>query len=207
MLIVKSESDAAHVPGLRHNGVNPYHGPRARYWVPAMSNVDSDLEGVWPLKYCLTEAQCALDSALLKRLDTVSDTLRRQYVELRTQLERCEGLSFQSVSPDREHVAHAFVVSFQCEKFGITRDEFMDVMTKKYGIRLIVQYRPLYQYPLFQKMGFGQADCPNLERYWPTSFSYPWWCGMSSDVLEYMAESTSNTIEGNAAERGEITHA
>jgi perosamine synthetase len=69
-------------------------------------------------------------------------------------------------------------------------------MTQKYGVRLIVQYYPLYKYPLFQKMGFGQADCPNLEKYWPTSYSYPWWCGIPSEDLEYMAESTYKAIEG-----------
>ncbi len=48
MLTVKSAADAAITPGLRHNGVRPFTGERARYWVPAMSNVDIDLENTWP---------------------------------------------------------------------------------------------------------------------------------------------------------------
>ena len=36
---------------------------------------------------------------------------------------------------------------------GKTRDDLLDLMTKKYGIRCIVQYYPLYRYPLFQRKG------------------------------------------------------
>jgi len=53
MLTVRSDADACLVPGLRHNGIRPFEGERVRYWVPAMSNVDLDLEGVWPHNFCL----------------------------------------------------------------------------------------------------------------------------------------------------------
>lgn len=190
MLTLRHGGDAALVPGLRHTGVRPFPANRQRYWVPAMSNVDLDVEGVWPFKFCLTEPQAALGCLLLKRLDRINSTLRRQYDALRERLRRCELLSSAEAPPDREHAAHAFVVSFDEEKAGISRDEFMDVLANRYGIRVIVQYYPLYKYPLFQKMGFAHADCPNLERYWPTSYSYPWWCGMAESDLDYLADST-----------------
>lgn len=194
MLTVKSEDDAAKVDGIRHNGVRGFTGPRDRYWVPAMSNVDLDLEGVWPTKYCLTEAQCALGSALLKRLDQVNDTLRAQYAYLENKLRSCEHLRLRNADASRRHVAHAFVASFDGTSLGKTRDDLMDTLTAQHRIKAIVQYYPLYRFPLFQKMGFGDADCPNLESYWPTSYSYPWWCGMPEETLDYMAEATLSTI-------------
>lgn len=59
ILCVKSDDDAKLVPGIRHNGVRAFPGDRDRYWVPAMSNVDIDQEGVWPNDFCIGEAQCA----------------------------------------------------------------------------------------------------------------------------------------------------
>ena len=78
MLTVKSDVDAALVPGIRHNSVRPFTGERDRYWVPAMSNVDLDIDGVWPNNFCLGEAQCALGSELLKTLDESNDILIAQ---------------------------------------------------------------------------------------------------------------------------------
>src|SRR5262249_20021141 len=48
MLAVASPEQAALVPGLRHNGMRAYGGDRERYWVPAMSDVDFDIEALWP---------------------------------------------------------------------------------------------------------------------------------------------------------------
>jgi dTDP-4-amino-4,6-dideoxygalactose transaminase len=190
MLTVKQAEDAQKVEGLRHNGVRGFPGHRERYWVPAMSNVDLDLEAVWPTKFCLTEAQCALGSMLLKRLDAVNNQLRAQYEYLEAKLRSCEYLDFRVAAPSRHHVAHAFVVAFGGEPLSATRDDLLDILTAEQGVKAIVQYYPLYRYPLFQKMGFGQADCPNLERYWPASYSYPWWCGMPRETLDYMADAT-----------------
>ena len=53
VLTVRSDEDAALVPGLRHNGVRGFPAGRERYWVPAMSNVDMDMESIWPNNFCI----------------------------------------------------------------------------------------------------------------------------------------------------------
>lgn len=50
-----------------------------------------------------------------------------------------------------------------------------------------MQYYPLYRYPLFQKLGMGDHDCPVLEKFWDNSFSVPMWCGMEDEVLVTIA--------------------
>ena len=58
-------------------------------------------------------------------------------------------------------------------KYGKNRNDLLDLLTKKYGVRAIVQYYPLYRYPLFQKKGCGSYDCPVLDAWWDYSFSFP----------------------------------
>ena len=71
---------------------------------------------------------------------------------------------------------------------GKTRDDLLDLMTEKYGVRCIVQYYPLYRYPLFQKKGDGDFDCPVLEKWWDNSFSFPWWCNMDEAWQDYFVK-------------------
>jgi len=57
-----------------------------------------------------------------------------------------------------------------------------------------VQYYPLYRYPLFQKLGAGDHDCPVLESWWDNSFSFPWWAGMDDETINYLTSSTKAAI-------------
>lgn len=193
MLTVKSDEDARMVPGLRHNGSRAYPA-RSRYWLPAMSNVDLDLVGVWPHNFCIGETQCALGSQLLKRLDQINVTLIKQAKRLQEELTNCSELSFQKVPQGFKHVYHVVVAKFDGSKIGKTREDLMDLMAFKYKIRVIVQYYPLYRYPLFQKMGLGDANCPNLEAYWDHSFSFPWWCGVPDETIDYMIKAVKGSL-------------
>lgn len=60
MFTVRSDEDAKAIKSLRFNGCCDYEGKRDRYWVPAMSNVELNLDGIWPNNFCLGEAQCAV---------------------------------------------------------------------------------------------------------------------------------------------------
>ena len=194
MLTVGSDEDAALVPGLRHNGTRPYKGERQRYWVPAMSNVDIDLEGIWPNNFCISEAQCALGSILLKGLDKVNDTLISQAARIKEGLADVQEISFQRIPDGYRHIYHTFVMHFDGSGLGRSRDEFMDILANRYNIRVIVQYYPLYRYPLFQKLGAGEHDCPVLEKWWDNYVSLPWWCGIPDETIDYLVSSVKETI-------------
>jgi perosamine synthetase len=194
ILTVRSDADAKLVPGLRHNGCRPFEGVRERYWKPAMSNVDIDIEGAWPDNFCLGEAQCALGSAALKRLDATNDTLIRHAEKIKAALADVPEISFAKFPKGYRHIFHQFIMHYDGSAHGRTRDELMDVMTKEYKIRCIVQYHPLYRYPLFQRLGASQHDCPVVEGWWDNSFSFPWWCGMPDETIEYLTSSLKATI-------------
>jgi dTDP-4-amino-4,6-dideoxygalactose transaminase len=194
MLTVRSDDDAALTPGLRHNGARPYPGDRERYWVPAMSNVDLDLEGVWPNNFCIGEVQCALGSVLLKNLDRTNDTLIAQATKLRSALAEVPELSLVKIPDGYRHVFHQFVMHFDGSEFGKTRNDLLDFLANEAKVRAIVQYHPLYRYPLFQKLGVGEHDCPVLESWWDNSFSFPWWVGMPDETLDYLVSSVKEGV-------------
>ncbi len=194
MLTVRSAVDAALVPGLRHNGCRAYPASRERYWVPAMSDVDIDIEGVWPQNFSIGEAQCALGSIELRTIDQTNDDLIAQAMRLRSALADILELRFSVIPAGYRHVHHTFVMRFDGSAFGASRDDLLDILVNEYRIRAIVQYYPLYRYPLFQKLGAGDQDCPVLEAWWGDSFSLPWWSGIPDDTLDYVVSSVKAAI-------------
>lgn len=189
VLTVNSDADAALVPGLRHNGVRGFPPDRERYWVPAMSNVDIDMEAMWPNNFSIGEAQCALGSELLKTLDQENDILIAQAAKLRNALANIPEIQVVKIPAGYRHIFHQFVMHFDGAKFGKNRNDLLDFLTGEAGIRAIVQYYPLYRYPLFQKLGAGEQDCPQLDKWWDNSFSFPWWIGMPDETLDYLVAS------------------
>jgi len=194
MLTVKSNADAALVPGLRHDGLRPYPAGRERYWSPAMTNVDIDIEQVWPNNFSIGEAQCALGSELLKTLDAQNDIVIAQAAKLRDALKDVPELRYIKIPEGYRNVFHQFVLHFDGSKFGKNRDDLLDYLTESAAIRAIVQYHPLYRYPLFQKLGAGEHVCPVLDDWWDNSFSLPWWIGMPDETLAYLASSLKEGI-------------
>ena len=188
-LTVRSDEDAALVPGIRHNGIRPFPAGRERYWVPAMSNVDIDMDNIWPNNFSIGEAQCALASELLRTLDASNDKTITQAARLRAALKDMPEFTVSQVPEGVRHIYHQFVIHFNGSAFGKNRNDLLDFLTTEAGVRAIVQYYPLYRYPLFQKLGAGAHDTPVLDDWWDNSFSLPWWIGMPDETLDYLLDS------------------
>ena len=114
--------------------------------------------------------------------------------KLRALLADVPEISFNKIPDGYRHVRHQYVQHFDGSAFGKNRDDLLDLLTGKYGIRSIVQYYPLYRYPLFQKLGAGEFDYPVLESWWDNSFSVPMWCGMDDEVLNIIADSVRSAV-------------
>lgn len=188
-ITVKSDEDAALLPGLRHNGIRPFPAGRERYWIPAMSNVDIDMENIWPNNFSIGEAQCALASELIKTLDASTDTTIAQAAKLRAALADIPEFTVAQVHAGVRHIYHQFVIHFNGSALGKNRNDLLDFLTTEAAVRAIVQYYPLYRYPLFQKLGAGVHDTPVLDDWWDNSFSLPWWIGMPDETLDYLIDS------------------
>ena len=194
MFVCASDEDAESVPGMRHVGACGFESERERYWVPAMSNVDSFLDDRWPQNFCIGEAQCALGTEELKSVVKNNDILIAQDRQIRRRLQNTPEISFPECPKGGRYVVHQYVMHYDGSACGKTRDDLLDLLTTKYGIRCIVQYYPLYRYPLFQKKGCGEADCPVLDAWWDNSFSFPWWCGIDEKSMDIMCRSLIDAV-------------
>lgn len=195
MFIVKDPQIARAVPGVRHNGLTAFSGPRERYWVPAMSNVDEFWPDQWPQNFCIGEPQCALGSVQLRSVKPNNEILIEQDRKIRAALADVPEIAFPKVVEGGRYVVHQYVLHFDGTAFGKNRDDLLDLLTTKYGVRAIVQYHPLYRYPLFTKLGQGEYDCPVLEGWWDDSFSLPWWCGISDEDIAIMTSAVRDAVQ------------
>jgi dTDP-4-amino-4,6-dideoxygalactose transaminase len=57
-----------------------------------------------------------------------------------------------------------------------------------------VQYYPLYRYPMFRKAGFGEADCPETDRFFDNMVSFPFQQWMPEDQFALMIALTRQAL-------------
>src|SRR5258706_1524964 len=168
MLVVKDKALARMVPGLRHNGLRAYSGKRKHYWIPAMGNVDFDLDRVWPYNFCIGEVQCALGEKLLERLDRMIQDRNDRAAIVRNALAHYPELQFQQTPPGYRHAYHLLPALYDGKAYKKKNDDFIRLMAFRYGVKMVVQYYPLYRYPLFVKAGFGKSHCATTDRFFDT---------------------------------------
>lgn len=188
ILTVKDEKYAKIIPMLRHNGHCPFSYDREYYWQPAMGDLDlPELDGEYlmPNNYCLGEVECALGAKLIERLDEMNSQKRARAVKFIDKLFSFKGLVFHRVD-DKRHNYHLLVAYVKNQK----RDEFIKKMAYEKKIKCVVQYYPLNRYPLYQKLGFGLANCPNADEFFDNMVSFPFHHWMSDEDFEYMLKST-----------------
>lgn len=193
ILTLKNTSLSGKVPGLRHNGHAPFLN-KTDYWKPAMSNVDLDLDGIWPHNFSLTEVQAALGSVLLKRIALLTKERRKRAQKFINSFNEFEELSFQKQNNSEAHSYHLLVAKYKSVKNGKNRDDLISILSKKFKIQVIVQYYPLYRYDLFKKMGYAKAICPVSDDFFDNMISFPFHIWMSENDFDYMIASVKQAL-------------
>jgi perosamine synthetase len=195
MLSVRDPEVARLVPLLRHNGHAPFAEPRDAYWKPAMGNVVLPHLGdrpLWPSNFCLGEAECALGTVLLGRLDAINDQKRRRAVAFIDALSDLPELEFHRVDSPR-HNYHLLVAALPDTD---SRDRFMRTMSQEHGIQCVVQYCPLYRYDLYRDAGMGEADCPATDSFFDRMVSFPFHHSLGESDLALLLERTRQVARG-----------
>ena len=199
ILIVKDSKKALMVKGLRHNGHAAY-GERTHYWKPAMGNVDLDMEGVWPFNYSMTEVQAALGTKLMERLDNLNTKRRERAKKFILEMSDYPEIVFQKTPNDFQNSYHLLPAKYDGKKYNKSNHDLIQLLSEKHKIKAIVQYYPLNRYPLFEKMGFGLADCPNTDLFYDNMVSFPFHEWMSDQDFNYLvtsAKSALNELRGS----------
>lgn len=192
MLTVKEKKYADIIPMLRHNGHCGFDYEREDYWKPAMGDLalpELDNEYLMPNNYCLGEVECALGAKLLDRIDEMNAQKRQRAIKFIDALREFEDLVFHKVENNR-HNYHLLVAYVKNGK----RDEIMKKLVYDKKIKCVVQYYPLNRYPLYQKLGFGDANCPNSDEFFDNMISFPFQHWMSDEDFEYMLEATKEVM-------------
>jgi len=191
-LVVMERKLADLVPGLRHNGHCPFPYERDDYWIPAMGNVDFPQlndQTLWPSNYCLGEVECALGLKLLDRIKFINMKKRERAIRFIDTLAGFPELEFHRV-PSLRHNYHLLAAKLTNGK----RDEFVRRMAGDKKIQCVVQYYPLNRYPLYQKAGFGNADCPSADNFFDNMVSFPFHYSLLDSELEYILKSTQDVL-------------
>lgn len=195
MLTVNREEIIPLVPGVRHNGVRAFEN-QEYYWQPGMSNVDFDIEGLWPYNFCMGEVQAALGIKLLKRLDEVNQQRKSRALRFIDELKPFPELNFQSSNhPDCENIYHLLVARYDGEQYGKSQNDLFKKLSEDYKVKVINPYYPLYKYPMFQKAGFGDASCPNTDEYFDKIVAFPFHLWMPEDQFVYMIDAVKKCLE------------
>ena len=192
MLLVKDARHAELIPMLRHNGHCAFSGPRDDYWIPTMGDLDIPIENgqvLWPSNFCLGEVECALGERLIDRADRINSEKRERAIRFIDALADFDELVFLREDSNR-HNYHLLVG----EVVGLNRDEFMRRMADKHRIQCVVQYCPLYRYPFYKKLGLGEADCPNTDRFFDRMVSFPFSHLLRDSEIDLILEATKETI-------------
>jgi len=193
-LYVKNKNHAAKVFSLRLNGHAPFKKNRKYYWKPAMINLVNDLKYSWPNKFTLSEPQCASGIVLLKRIDKMNALRIKRAKYFVKEIEKfTKKLNFNSNFNNKRHVYH-LLTAFVEPSINFNRDLLIKQLYFKYRIQCIVQFYPLYKYPLFKNKGFGNAYCPKTEKFFNNMISFPFHIWMTQKNFNYMVESVKNAI-------------
>jgi dTDP-4-amino-4,6-dideoxygalactose transaminase len=75
------------------------------------------------------------------------------------------------------------------------RDNFIRKMAQDKKIQCVVQYYPLNRYPLYQKAGFGEAECLNTDEFFDNMVSFPFHHWLSEEDFNYLQTSTREVLE------------
>ena len=191
-ITVRNDEYSKLIPGLRLNGHTKFQHQSESYWLPAMTNVEMQIPLTYPIKSTMNEAQAAIGSLLIKRLNSLTDERRKRAHFFRNELASYEEISFQSYKTEATHSHHLLPIQIKSKNFN--RNDVIKILFNKYQIKAIVQYYPLNRYDLFRDMGYGHGVLPNTDNYFDNMLSIPFSLIHTWEEVEYISESLKGAI-------------
>ncbi|MDP6152349.1 MAG: DegT/DnrJ/EryC1/StrS family aminotransferase [Phycisphaeraceae bacterium] len=195
MLAVKEAHDGEVARRLRWMGNWPWEAGRERDWVPSGNNLVVPMPGQWPVNFCLSEISAAVGRAMLKRLDAINEQRRHQANRLIDALADYPELDFPHADYEHEHVYYMAPACYDGGAHGKSHDDLIELLRNKYKLHTNVGNWPLYRSELFDQFGFGEADVPEVDRFYDNMVIFPWWSDMPDDLIDDMASRTRAAMD------------
>ncbi len=157
----------------------------------------SENEGPWwyeqhhlGFNYRLTDIQCALGIAQMKRLDAFIERRRSIASRYSSALNGC-GLLLPMEKPDVRSGWHLYVVRVQDAS---RRRSFFERL-RELGLGVQVHYIPVYWHPYYQSLGYQRGLCPNAEDFYSRCLSLPLYPKMSDDDVDSSIERVLRAVK------------
>ena len=142
--------------------------------------------------YRLTDIQSALGLSQLKKLRQFTsqrNEIANVYDDL---LHDCNFLTPLKTVSGIEHARHLYVVKWNEEACGVSRDEAFRAL-RELGIGVNVHYQPIYQQPFYQqkieRAEIATPDCPSADAAYQEILSLPVFPSMTLHEVSYVVES------------------
>jgi len=141
--------------------------------------------------YRIPDVLCALGIEQLKRLD--------DFVKRRNEIANLYNVNFKNSDVVQPIVCnsecysayHIYVVKFNLEKIGKTRDEIFKELKLK-GIGVNVHYMPIYLHPYYESLGYKKGLCPNAEYVYERMITLPIFPLLDNEKIQTVISNINN---------------
>ena len=140
--------------------------------------------------YRLTDLQCALGIAQMKKIDSFLSR-RRAIASRYSAALQGSGLGLPSSSPDVESGWHLYVVRVP---EASRRRPFFDRL-RELGLGVQVHYIPVYWHRYYQSLGYQRGLCPNAEDFYSRCVSLPLYPKMTDDDVDSSIERVLRAVK------------
>ncbi len=137
----------------------------------------------------MTDIQAAVGIEQLKKLDMLNQRRIENAAYISERLKSVPGLTLPTVRPYNKHVFHLYPVMIDPKEFGMAKEDFIDVMLHKYGIKTGFHYIPLHYSTAFKNRGFKKGQFPHAEKLGEQLVTLPINPRQTEEALEYLVNS------------------
>ena len=148
-------------------------------------------------KYNMMDLQAAIGIHQLPRVDKYWKRRQEIWNRYNEAFKDLSVFALTPIEPNTRHAYHLYTLLLDIDNLNITRDEFLDEMTKR-NIGVGVHYIALHLQPYYQKaFGYKRGDFPNAEWISDRTVSIPLSAKLTDDDVADVIEAVREIIESN----------
>ena len=132
---------------------------------------------------------------MLDRVKKLNFARNQRAIKLRDALKEFKYIKFQKIKKNFYSSYHLLPAYFDKKLINFSRDKLIEVMSKKYGIQLIIQYHPLDRYHFFKKKYKRNNNLKNTYNFYNNMFSIPFHIWMSDKDFDYLITSFKKELK------------
>lgn len=192
MITTNNDKSAKVMPSLRHVGLKPY-GKRDRFWLPYLYDIVR-VNGYVPYNFCMNEIQAAVGRVQLKRIDSLNEIRRKIAKKITNVLKDIPQLQVPYEPDGFKHVYHLYPVLYEDKESKAGRDDLIELLIKKYSIKTVPLYPPVYYFTIYKEIGYKKGLCPVAEKMYSKLLNLPFTPALTDEQTGYICDSIRNAV-------------